>query len=121
MDITLCIRLFVLSAIFLVFVLLRVRRGRYLLKYSFIWIVLSILGVVASVFPDWVSKLAHVLGFSVPSNFVYFALIGFLLISNIIFCGILSRQEILIKNIIQEISILKGEFGAQANEDCSEN
>lgn len=107
MDITLRIVLLVLSIVFLLFVLLRVRRGQYLLKYSLIWIALSLIGVLCAVFPDWLFSLAYLLGFSVPSNFVYFALIGFLLISNLVLCGVLSRQETMLKSIVQELSILK--------------
>lgn len=109
MDITLRIVLLVVSILFLVFVLLRVRRGRYLLKYSLLWIALSLLGVVCAVFPEGLFAIAHLLGFSVPSNFVYFALIGVLLIANVILCGVLSRQEVMLKSIIQELSILKSE------------
>ncbi len=109
MDMTLRIVLLIASILFLVFVLLRVRHGRYLLKYSLMWIVLSLAGVLCAVFPDWIYFASYLLGFSVPSNFVYFALIGVLLIANLIICGILSRQEIAIKSIVQEISILKSD------------
>lgn len=120
MDMTLRIVLLMVSVLFLAFVLLRVRHGRYLLKYSLIWIVLSLIGVVSAVFPDWLYFAAHLLGFSVPSNFVYFALIGVLLIANLILCGILSRQETMIKSIVQEVSILKSKQGDgfQAVEDA---
>ncbi len=109
MDITLRIVLLIASILFLAFVLLRVRRGRYLLKYSLIWIVLSLVGVVCAIFPEWLYDVAHFLGFNVPSNFVYFALIGVLLIANLILCGVLSRQEVMLKSLVQELSILKSE------------
>lgn len=109
---TLRIVLLIVSILFLAFVLLRVRHGRYLLKYSLIWIALSLIGVVSAIFPDWVYFASHLLGFSVPSNFVYFALIGVLLFANLILCGILSKQETTIKSIVQELSILKSESEA---------
>ena len=109
MDLTLRIFLFVLSVLFLAFVLLRIRRGRYLLKYSFVWILLSVIGVISAVFPGWIYEVAYLLGFAAPSNFVYFALIGLLLVVSIIYGGILSRQESMIRTLIQEVSILKGE------------
>ncbi len=107
MDLTLRIFLFALSVLFLAFVLLRIRRGRYLLKYSLIWIVLSVIGVVSAIFPNWIYEVSYLLGFAAPSNFVYFALIGFLLITNVIFGGILSKQENMLKSLVQEVSILK--------------
>lgn len=117
MDITLRIVLLAVSILFLVFVLFRIRRGKYLLKYSLIWIVLSILGVLASIFPAWIYCLATICGFAAPSNFVYFVLIIVLLISNLVICGVLSRQEVTMKNMIQEISILK----ASHREDNGDN
>lgn len=110
MDLTLRIILLVVSVLFLAFVLFRIRRGRYLLKYSLIWIVLSVLGVVASIFPGWIYSLASICGFATPSNFVYFVLIILLLISNLVICGVLSKQETTIKSLIQEISILKTSY-----------
>lgn len=123
MDLTLRIFLFVLSVLFLAFVLLRIRRGRYLLKYSLIWIVLSAIGVVSAVFPIWIYQVSNLLGFESPSNFVYLALIGFLLITSIIFGGILSKQENMIKTLIQEVSILKstnGEVGIKENDNSDD-
>lgn len=106
MEITLRIVLLVVSVFFLAFVLFRVRRGKYLLKYSLVWILLSILGVISSVWPGWIYHLAGVCGFTSPSNFVYFVLIALLLISNLVMCGVLSRQETMIKSIVQTVSIL---------------
>lgn len=117
MDSTLRIFLFALSVLFLTFVLLRIRRGRYLLKYSFIWIVLSAIGVLSAIFPAWIYQVSYLLGFATPSNFVYFALIGFLLIANIIFGGILSKQENMIKTLIQEVSILKSAKDERGGEE----
>lgn len=117
MDVTLRIVLLAVSVFFLVFVLFRIRRGKYLLKYSLLWIVLSVLGVLASIFPGWIYSVATICGFAAPSNFVYFVLIVVLLISNLIICGVLSRQEITMKSIIQEISILK----ALRREDDGDN
>lgn len=109
MDITLRIVLLVISFLFLAYVLVRVRRGKYLLKYSLVWILLSILGIFSAIFPVWLFELANVLGFSIPSNFVYFALIAFLFVLNIILSGIISRQEMTLKTIIQELSLIKAQ------------
>ena len=120
MDLTLRIVLLIIGILFLAFVLIRIRRGKYMLKYALIWIVLSVVGIIAAIFPDIVYLVAGLLGFSIPSNFVYFSLICFLLISNFVFCGILSRQESMIKDMIQEISLLKGIDNNEHDDDsCS--
>lgn len=107
MNIILQILLLFVSVFFLVFVLYRVRKGKYLLKYSFVWIVLSVIGVFASCFPQILAIISNSLGFYVTSNFVYFVLIVFLLIWNLILCGILSKQETSIKSLVQELSIVQ--------------
>lgn len=117
MDFTLRIFLFVLSVLFLAFALLRIRRGRYLLKYSLVWIVLSIVGVISAVVPGWIYQVSSLLGFQAPSNFVYFVLIGFLLIVSTIYGGILSKQEGMLRSLVQEVSILKSAGSAKANAD----
>lgn len=114
MDITLRLVLLVISILFLTYVLFRVRRGKYLLKYSLVWIFLSLIGVISSIFPDWIYFVAALLGFGVASNFVYFALMLFLLVVNLILCGVLSKQEAVIKAMVQELSIVKAEQEQQS-------
>ena len=120
MDLTLRIVLLVASILFLIFVLVRIRRGKYLLKYSFIWIVLSFIGLISAIFPEWIYFFTYALGFSVPSNFVYFALIAFLLVSNLVLSGIISSQENKLKNVIQELSILKDRFDVYTLDDMND-
>lgn len=120
MDITLRVVLLVISIFFLIFVLFRVRRGKYLLKYSLVWIFLSLIGVISSIFPEWVHVVAFALGFNLSSNFVYFALIMFLLVVNLVLCGVLSKQETTIKSIVQELSIVKAEQERDNEADARE-
>lgn len=116
MNFTLRIVLLLVSLFFLAFVLYRVRKGRYMLKYSLVWILLSVVGVISSLFPHVISFLSVWLGFNVPSNFVYFALIVFLMVWNLVLCGVLSRQETTIKSLVQEVSMLKSSIRLNAAE-----
>lgn len=116
MNFTLRIVLLLVSLFFLAFVLYRVRKGRYMLKYSLVWILLSVVGVLASLFPQVISFLSACLGFNVTSNFVYFALIVFLMVWNLVLCGVLSRQETTIKSLVQEVSMLKSSIRLNAAE-----
>lgn len=116
MNFTLRMVLLLVSLFFLIFVLYRVRKGRYMLKYSLVWILLSVVGVISSLFPHVISFLSVWLGFNVPSNFVYFALIVFLMVWNLVLCGVLSRQETAIKSLVQEVSMLKSSIRLNAAE-----
>lgn len=121
MNLTLRIVLLLVSLFFLGFVLYGVRKRRYLLKYSLVWILLSAIGVLASLFPRAVSFLAATTGFVVPSNFVYFALVLFLMVWSLIMCGVLSRQETTIKSLVQEVSMLKALGGGDCDGAASHN
>lgn len=101
--------LIVICVAFLVFVLLMVRRDRFLLKYSIIWVVLGVLGLLAAFFPGAVVWLSLSLGFETPVNFVFLVCIMFLLMASLVFVAALSKQSLRVKELVQEISMLKAE------------
>lgn len=95
------------SVVFLVFVILMLRRGRYLLKYSLLWFVLGLAGLVCAFFPELVYALSDVLGFETPSNFLLFAADFFLIAFCLSLCGVVSRQSLKIKRLVQHVSLLE--------------
>jgi hypothetical protein len=76
-------------------------RNRLLLKYSFLWIFLSLLAIVGSVFPNAVYFFAERLGFQEPSNFIFFLVVFFLLSICISLSIAVSQLTIKTKSIIQ--------------------
>lgn len=107
MSIILRILLLTVSLVFLAYTLYKVRKYKYLLKYALVWIFLSIAGVICAIFPEAVGWISSAIGFDVTSNFVYFVLIGFLLVWNLLLCGVLSRLENTVKMLVQETSLEK--------------
>lgn len=101
------IDLVVASVIFLLFVLHKVRQDRFLLQYSFAWVVLGVLGVIAAIFPELVGIIASALGFQAPSSFLFVVSILFLMVISLIFISALSRQQRMIVRLVQEVSLLK--------------
>ena len=99
----------VTSLVFTWFVILMIRRERFLLRDSFLWILLGVSGVLASLFPGWVFALSALLGFEKPVNFLYFVCIVVLLGVGLVLCAVVSRQARQITHLIQELSILKSE------------
>lgn len=102
--------LIALSVIFLIYVLLMVRRDRFLLKYAIVWVLLAALGVLAAIFPDGVSQLSAALGFEAPVNFIFLVAILFLMVASLVFVAALSKQSLLVRKLVQEVSILRAEL-----------
>lgn len=97
--------LIILSMAFLVYVLYMVRRGRLLLRYSFTWVVLGVLGVLAALFPNAVTVVSSALSFETPASFLFFTCIFFIMVSLIVLMSSLSRQAEMTERLVQELSL----------------
>lgn len=101
------IEMFVVALIFFVFVIRAINHNRLSLKRAASLFVLGIFLIVFPLFPSWADQLTEFFGFETTSNFLYFCAIIFLLVSSILQSIDSSKQEEKIKNLIQEVSILK--------------
>lgn len=95
------------SLAFLFFVALMVRRQRFLLKYSFFWLLLGVVGLIVALWPDGMMALSGALGFEMPVNFLFFCCIIILMGVCLTLCGVVSTQARRIVSLVQEVSILK--------------
>lgn len=109
MSIYLRLLLAATSILFLCFVVQMIRRERFLLKYSFFWLILGVLGLLAAIFPEWVIGLSAILGFEAPVNFLFFACIVILMGVTLTLCAVVSRLTKRVTSLTQEISLLKSE------------
>lgn len=109
--------LIVASASFLAYVLRMIRRDRFLLRYSFAWVVLGLLGVLAALYPNLVVMVSSTLGFEAPSSFLFLACIFFLMVTSIVFISALSRQARMIERLVQEVSLMK--MQESNNKECT--
>lgn len=112
MNAYLRIFLIAMSFFFLAYVLQMVRRDRFLLRYSFAWVVLGILGVIAAIAPDAVIIVSTAIGFEASSSFLFLVCILFLMITSLLFIAALSHQSKMIERLVQEVSLLKMEFAS---------
>lgn len=97
-----------LLLIFQVFLIVRtVRKRKLSMKYGSFWIALILLMVVVVIFPEILFEISKLFDFEVTSNMVF--IIGFFFLFYIIFVltTSISIQNEKIKNLIQEVSILK--------------
>lgn len=97
----------VLALAFLAYVVHLIIRERLLLKYSLLWMVLTIVIVLCAVFPEPLYAASHVFGFVNPSNFIFLIGLFFLMVIALSQSAIASKQSIMIKNLIQEQALLE--------------
>ena len=99
----------VLSVAFLVYVLHLVAKGKLLLKYSLLWLVLCLAMLICALFPGVVYVLSDFTGIVAPSNLVFLVGIVILLAISLSLSVVVSKQVLSIKNLTQRIAILEKE------------
>ena len=101
----------IVGSALLLLVILELIRRRYLReRYALIWIILGALFLVISIRMDILYGLAQVLGFSVPSNALFFFGILFLLLISLGLSVITSRLAEKNRVLTQEVVLLKKRF-----------
>lgn len=100
------ISVIVFCVLLTIFVARLVVKKRLRLKYSLMWLTLSLLALLCAIFPEPIYGLAHILGFAVPSNMVFFLAIFFLLALCLSLTVIVSWQARDIRQLIQEIAVI---------------
>lgn len=92
---------------FMVLVCMQVSKGRLLLRYSLLWLTLALVTIVVSLFPDPVFAIARLVGFDVPSNFLFFMALFFLLAICLSLSVVVSKQAMRMKNLVQNQALLE--------------
>ena len=87
-----------------------VRRGKLTFKYAFGWIALSALAVFFIVFDSFLFNFSRMLGFVLPSNFVFFVLLAFFVFFSLFLTVFLCQQDNRNDTMAQKIGILEMEM-----------
>ena len=86
---------------------LLLKRNRFLLKYSLIWIFAGILMLIFAIFPQWLNSISAFLGIYSPVN-ALFAIVMFCIIFVIVsLTAIVSAMNEKIKRLTQNQAILE--------------
>ena len=104
------ISVIVFCVLLTIFVMRLVIKKRLRLKYSLMWLTLSLLALLCAIFPAPIFGLAHILGFAIPSNMVFFLAIFFLLALCLSLTVIVSWQARDIRQLIQEIAVINNQL-----------
>jgi hypothetical protein len=97
----------VICLAFLGFVFKMIASERLMLKYSLLWIFITVIILVCAIFPEPVFGLAKLLGFGVASNFIFLIAVFCLIAICLSLCAIVSKQSKKIKNLIQDQALLE--------------
>ncbi len=101
---------FGMSLAILLFVLELVRREALSFKYAFIWLFVCTVGLVCSLFSDWLFALSRFFGFEVPSNFIFFGLFGVFVFVSLLLTVFLCHQNRRNDRMAQKIGMLELEL-----------
>ena len=110
MNIILQRTLIVFVIVFLIFVVVIVKKNRLQVKYSLLWITLGVAYLAMAAFPIIVDTFASLLHIREKVNALFLISIGFIFILCFIYNLFISNQNKKIRLLIQEISILKSEI-----------
>ena len=86
-----------------------VKKNKVLVKYAILWYFSSALIILLSAFPTFLRWCANLLRIELESNFIIALFIALLIFISISLTIIVSVQNEKIRNLIQEVSIIKKE------------
>lgn len=84
MTITLRVILIICSLVSLFLIIAKIKQAKLKIENAVIWMMGSIILILMSIFTEGIEWLSNKLGFIAPVNFVFFIIIGFLLIQSFI-------------------------------------
>ena len=95
------------ASIFFLYLVIRNIKNNILFEQAFMWIVISFVMIIISIFDVIPGYFARLLGFELTSNFLLSLAIFFLLVISFLQTMTLSKQKEKMKHLVQELSILK--------------
>lgn len=117
MSINLKIFLLILLLLQLLLIVRTVKRKKLTMKYASFWLSLIILMSIVVIFPNLLFMISKFAGFEKTSNMIFLIGFFFLFYISFIITTTTSMQNEKIKNLIQELSILKMENEKKMKED----
>lgn len=87
-----------------------VRRHRLTFKYAIGWLLISVTAIFLAIFDHLLFALAHFLGFELPSNFIFFAVLSMFVFLSLLLTVFLCQQNERNDVMAQKIAILEFEL-----------
>ena len=105
------------SILFLYIVVRNINKNTILIDQAFLWIIISFVLIFIVLFDKVPIYFAHLLGFELTSNFLLSLAIFFLLVMAFLHTITISKQKEQIKQLIQELSIVKSSIQQKEEEN----
>jgi hypothetical protein len=99
-----------LSLLIFCFVVDLVRRHKLTFKYALAWLLVSGAGVFFAIFYKFLFKMAGLLGFELPSNFIFFTLFCVFVFLSLVMTVFLCQQNSRNDTMAQKIALLEFEI-----------
>ena len=99
----------IFCASLLILVLELIRRNKLSFKYALSWIIVAILGLVFSIFDRALFAFSTLVGFELPSNFIFFSLLCALIMLSLLLTVFLCQQNNRNDQMAQKIGLLQEE------------
>ena len=109
MNIKLKVSIFLVVIFLFLYLIHSLKKDKIPVKYSVIWFFSGLVLLIVALFPNFMTSIAKILGFKILSNMLLFLLVGLLIMITMSLTIIVSSQKKQIKNLTQEISLLKSE------------
>lgn len=111
-----------LSFLLLLFIVEMVREERLTFKYALGWILVSISALMLALFERGLFAISSLLGFELPSNFIFFGISCGLIFLSLVLTMFLCQQNKRNDKIAQELGLLKHELSElkKARGECHE-
>lgn len=107
MSLFLQIEMFILALLIFYFIIRMVNKSAFSIRRAAPWIFVGLTIIFISLFPQVVSFVAHKAGFALTMNFLLFGSILFVFFLELMNTSSNTKKDDQIKELIQEISILR--------------
>lgn len=103
------IEMIVATILLLLLIIVSLKKNTISIKSSIAWLLLPIVFLIISIFPDPLTAFSKWLGFETFSNFIFVVVIALLIIICFFLTVTISHQQAKIVKLIQELAIIKKE------------
>lgn len=105
------------SLLTFVFVFMLLRRGVLREKYAVLWLLVSGTALVLALIPGALRAVSEALGVQTPSNLLFFVTVVLLVLVSVQLSYELSRHEMRIRRLAEEIALLNREVNQLRRQD----
>lgn len=99
----------------LIITIILIRKREMRVKYSLVWVFISIFALILAIFPNFFRTISNMLFIYNDANALFMIGIGILYVLSFSFSIMFSRNSFTIKNLTQEIAMLKSRINELEN------